>query len=119
MGLKEAFQKAAAAAFNAAGNVKIAITYSSVPNPTYVPATGVVTEAETDYSVNAIREEYKSKEIDNVNIKPKDIKFLILYEDLTIILSTKDYVTIGATRWNVVDWEIDPADALWTIQVRQ
>ena len=119
MGLKEAFQKAAEAAFNAAGNVKTSIVYSSNPNPVYNTGTGVVTESATNYTVNAIREDYKFNDVDNINIKPEDIKLLVLYSELSILLAEKDYVTMNATRWNVVNWQLDPADAVWTIQVRQ
>jgi hypothetical protein len=120
MGLKEAFQKAAAVAFNAVGNLKISVVYSSVPNPAYNTSSGVVTESETDYTVNAIREDYEFRDTDGVNIKSTDIKLLILYEDLSITpLKDQDYITIGGTRWGVVNWQIDPADAVWTFKLRQ
>ena len=119
MGLKEAFQKAATIAFNAAGNVKTEVVYSSNPNPSYNPSTGVVVESETSYTINAIREDYKFDDIDNVNIKPEDIKLLVLYSELSILLAEKDYVTMNGTRWNVVNWQLDPADVVWTIQIRQ
>jgi hypothetical protein len=119
MGLKEAFQKAAITAFNAAGNVKVSAVYSRNPDPTYNTSTGVVTEDPTEYSVNAIRDEYKFDDVDGVNIKPEDIKLLILNSELSIIPKEKDFITISSTRWNVVNWNIDPADAVWTIQVRK
>jgi len=119
MGLKEAFQKAAVIAFNAAGNVKTTVVYSSNPNPSYNTSTGKVTEDATNYTINAIREDYKFDDVDNVNIKPADIKLLVLHSELSILLAEKDYVTINSTRWNVVNWQLDPADAVWTIQIRQ
>jgi hypothetical protein len=121
MGLKEAFQKAAAVAFNAAGNVKISVIYSSNPNPDYNPSTGVVDEEETHHpNINAIREDYAFDDIDDVNVKPEDIKLMILYADLSISLhKDQDYVTINGVRWGVINWQIDPADAVWTIQIRQ
>ena len=120
MGLKEAFQRAAVVAFNAAGNVKISVIYSNSPNPGYNPATGVVAEDQTDYTVNAIRENYEFKDADGINVKPTDIKLMILYEDLTITpYKDQDYVTINGTRWDVINWQIDPADAVWTFQARQ
>ncbi len=119
MGLREAFQKAAAVAFNAAGNVKTSVVYSSNPNPSYNTATGKVTEGATNHTIDAIREDYKFDDVDNVNIKPEDIKLLVLYSELSILLAEKDYVTMNGTRWNVVNWQIDPANAVWTIQIRQ
>jgi hypothetical protein len=119
MGLKEAFQKAAIVAFNAAGNVKKSAVYSSNPNPTYNTATGKVTENATDYPIIAIREDYKFNDVDGLNVKPEDIKWLVLYSELEISLKEKDYITVGGTRWNVVNWQLDPAAAVWTIQVRQ
>jgi hypothetical protein len=119
MGLKEAFQKAAIAAFNAAGNVKKSAVYTSNPNPTYTPSTGYVTEIPTNYSVTAIREDFKFNDIDGDKVKPEDTKWLILYSELEIALKENDYVTIDSIRWNVVSWQLDPADAVWTIHVRQ
>ena len=119
MGLKEAFQKAAIAAFNAAGNVKKSAVYTSNPNPTYDTSSGVVTEDPTNYSVTAIREDFKFNDVDGDRVKPEDTKWLVLYSQLEIALKENDYITIDSKRWNVVSWQLDPADAVWTIHVRQ
>jgi len=120
MGLKEAFKAAVQTAFNAAGNVKISITYTSNPPPVYDPSTGVATPNTTDYSLtNVIREDYEAMEIDGLAIQENDAKLLIPVDDLTPNPKIDDYVTMDSQQWNVVNKYKDPADALWTLQIRQ
>lgn len=119
MGLKEAFKAAVQTAFNAAGNVKISIIYTSNPAPSYDPDTGVVTPNTTNYAMTqVIREDYKADEIDGSAIQMNDVKLLIPVDDLTPIPQIDDYVTMDSRQWNVVSKHKDPADALWTLQIR-
>ena len=128
MGLKEAFKAAAQAAFNAAGNVKLTIIYVSVGTPSYNKTTGVVTPNETSYTgISAILDEYTSREISNQPnferagnraILPKDKKVYILYDDLTPTPKENDYVTIASQDWTVIGTYVDPAQAMWQLQVR-
>lgn len=119
MGLKEAFKAAVQTAFNAVGNVKISIVYTSNPPSSYDPSTGVTTPNTTDYSMtNVIREDYEAEEIDGLAIQTNDVKLLIPVDDLTPIPQIDDYVTMDSKQWNVVNKHKDPADALWTLQIR-
>ena len=128
MGLKEAFKAAAQAAFSAAGNVKTTITYTSVSAPSYDTSTGAVTWNSTAYSsIDAILDEYSSREIDNQpsgpregnrSILPGDKKIYILYDDLTPTPKVNDRVTINGQEWTVLGHYVDPAQAMWQLQVR-
>lgn len=128
MGLKEAFKAAAQAAFSAAGNVKTTISFTSVSDPTYNPANGGVTWNNTTYSnIDVILDEYSNREIDanpsgsregNRAVLPGDKKVYILYDDLTPTPKANDYVTISGQNWTVVGTYVDPAQAMWQLQVR-
>lgn len=129
MGLKEAFKAAAQAAFNAAGNVKNTVTYISVSEPTYDTSTGAVSWNNTSYSnISVITDEYSNREIDNQPvgsregdraILPGDKKVYILYDDLTPTPKENDRITISGQDWTVIGHYVDPAQAMWQLQVRR
>jgi len=128
MGLKEAFKAAAEAAFSAAGNVKTTISFTSVSDASYNETTGAVTWNNTTYSnIDVILDEYSNREIDanptgaregNRAVLPGDKKVYILYDDLTPTPKANDYVTISGQNWTVIGTYVDPAQAMWQLQVR-
>lgn len=121
-GLQEAFQKAAAAAFTAAGNVKESVTVriKSSSNPAYNPSTDSVTDSYTDYTVNALPSGYDTKEIDGRTILNTDEKLMILVEDLPSITPKRnDQIIRDSVTWEIESVHKDPADALWTLQIRK
>ncbi len=121
MGMKEAFQAAAIAAFNAAGNVKTSVTYHSLGTlGTYDPATG--TSAETggsDLSVSVLLTDFEAEEIDGKVILKTDQNLLIPVLSLSVTPKKDDTVVIDSVEWQVQDWKTDPAEALWEIQIRK
>lgn len=119
MGLKETIQRAAQTAIEATGNIPVASTYISKGVPSYDAETGEVIEVVNTQTVNVIVETYKSKEVDGVNIKDKDRKLLIAKLDLTVTPAEDDSVVMNGNKWNIITFEIDPAEALWVIQVRR
>jgi hypothetical protein len=120
-GLKEAFKSAAAAAFAAADDVKESVTLRSKAssNPTYNPTTDAVTDSYTDYTVNIIPSGYDSREINNQTILDTDEKVKILVADLSITPKRNDQVIRNSVTWEVVSVHKDPADAVWTLQIRR
>ena len=128
MGLKEAFKAAAQSAFKTAGNIKSTIIYVSIAPVTYNTSTGAVTPNETSYTgISAILDDYSNREISsqpnferagNRAILPNDKKVFILYDDLTPTPKENDYVTISSKDWTVIGAYIDPAQAMWQLQVR-
>jgi len=122
MGLKEAFKNGAIAAFNAAGNVKTSVTYRSKfnANPSFDPETSIVKNTYTDYiDVEFIFLKYEVKEIDGTSILRNDIKAIIPFDNLTPTPKRDDIILLSSIPWNVVEFNTDPADALWEFQLRK
>lgn len=121
-GLKEAFKNAAAAAFAAAGDVKEEVTLriKASSNPTYNPTTDSITDSYTDYTVNIIPSGYDSREINNQTILDTDEKAKILVDDIANITPKRnDQVVRNSVVWEIVSTHKDPADAVWTLQIRR
>jgi len=118
MGLQDTFKAAAQTIFTALGDVKISVTYR-IRTMGYSPATGRTSPSDTDYAItNCIRIDYRADEIDGVAVKPKDFKLMIPVDDLTPTPEVDHFILIDSVIHNVVSFEKDPADAVWTIQVR-
>jgi hypothetical protein len=120
-GLKEAFKNAAAAAFAAADDVKESVVLRSKAssNPTYNPTTDAVTDSYTDYTVNSIPSGYDTREINNQTILDTDEKVKILVADLSVTPKRNDLVVRDSVIWEVISVHKDPADAVWTLQIRR
>lgn len=120
-GLQEAFQAAAAAAFSAAGNVKETVTLrkKTDASPVYDPVTDIITDPHTDYSVSAIPSGYDSNEVDGVVILDTDEKLKILVSALAVSPAKGDLIFRSSVRWEIIGIHKDPADAVWTLQIRR
>lgn len=121
-GLKEAFKNAAAAAFAAADDVKEEVTLrvKASANPAYNPTTDSVTDTYTDYDVNAIPSGYDSREVNNQTILDTDEKVKILVDDISNVTPKRnDQVVRDSVTWEVIHVHKDPADAVWTLQIRK
>lgn len=117
--MKDIFKNAAQIIFTAMDDVKITVTYR-VKTSSYNTSTGKVTISHTDYVItNCIRVYFTAKEIDGLAIKPEDFKLLIPVDDLPVTPKIDDYVLIDSKNHNIIHYEKDPADAVWTIQVRK
>jgi len=94
MGLKEAFKKAAVAAFNAAGNLKEDVTYRSKTSGSaaYTPSTGTVADPYTDYSVEMLFTEFEQTQIDGQVILPTDEMAMIPVDNLTPVPKLNDLI---------------------------
>ena len=62
---------------------------------------------------------YEKKDIDGQTIHKEDKKALITALDVSFTPKDTDYIMQGLIRWEVKDIGIDPADALWILQVRE
>jgi hypothetical protein len=120
-GLKEAFQKAAEAAFAAAGNVKETVTLRNKinSNPTYNPTTDVISDSYQDYPVAAIASGYDSREINNTTILDTDEKIKILVSSLSVDPKRNDQIIRDSVKWEIKNVHKDPANAIWTLQIRR
>lgn len=122
MGLAEDIQKAVSSGFKAFDNIRKLVTYHSSGTFAYNPTSGANVETGSTEIENlyVIFTSYKLEDIDGEIIHSEDKKILIPKEDLSIVPKETDYVLTesGTERWDVKDKKIDPADALWILQVR-
>ncbi len=120
MGMKEAFQNAAVAAFSAAGNIKTSVTYHSTGTNAYNTSTGAMTETGgQDLSVSVMFTNYEQEEIDGDVILTTDQKALIPTLNLSVTPKITDTIIAGSETWQVQGKKTDPAEAMWEIQLRK
>lgn len=119
MGLKETIQQAVKGGLAGLGNLQGSVTYRAAGNPVYNATTGATALAMTDYTVPATFVRYRKEDIDGDAIRPEDQKCLIGATHLTVTPTLNDTIVDGATTWIVQGGQIDPAGALWVIQVRR
>ena len=120
MGLQSVFKTAAQTIFTAFGDIPQSVTYTYVSgNPVYNPTTGASTGTTANYTISIIFDQYEAQDVDGVNIIVTDQIAMIPVENLAIVPSNNDYITISSERWNVVSKKTDPAKALWILQIRK
>jgi len=119
MSLKEAFRKAALAAFAAAGDVKRSVSFRSITTGAYNATTGTVTETYTDYAVSMIIVRVQAKEVGQGIIKTEDRWALIPQYSLTPVPKINDLIIESSNEWRIVLIKDDGADALWKFLVRK
>jgi hypothetical protein len=121
MGLKSTIQQTVLGAMNALDDIPTEVVYHSTGAITYDPATRTPSETGgSDYTIEkAILVGYKSSEIDGVKILKTDQQLLIPGLSLTVTPKENDYVTVDGIKWDIEDFSIDPADAMWIFQVRK
>lgn len=120
MGLKTVFQNAAETIIDAFDDVPDTLAYHSLGTFAYDPTTGTNTESGgSDITIKAISDEIKSEEIQDRDIKMTDRKLLVANNDISVTPKVGDYATIGGNRFNLVDYETDPAIALYVLYMRE
>lgn len=122
MSLKDAFQKAAVTAFKVTDSVTDDIRYDSYVTAVHNTSTGTLEPEYNRYMVSVVFEEYSTQSIDGINIHAGDRKALVPVLNLPIVPSSQDMAQVleeGVWRdYSVIDKSTDPADSLWTIQMR-
>jgi len=121
MGLKETFQNAASTVISSFSNVaRSSIAYHSLGTFNYDPIAGTSIESgDIDTTIKTIFDETKSEEIQGRDVLMTDQKLLVANLDISVTPKVGDYVTILSERWNVVDFKVDPSEALFEIYVRK
>lgn len=119
MGLKETIQQAVKSGLAGLDNLQGTVTYRAAGTPSYNATTGASTLTMTDYTVPATFARYRKEDIDGDAIRPEDQKCLIGATHLAVTPTLNDTIVNGATTWVVQGAQIDPAGALWVIQVRR
>lgn len=122
MGLRETIRNAAKTAIAAVGNIAVSSTYRVKATPIYNPATGTVTENDTDYTgVPAVHDDnaYSNlglTNLTNLTVDKNERLFYIAQLDLTPTPKTGDELILSDINWEIIDIKTDPADALWILK---
>lgn len=119
MGLKATIQSAVQSAFIAFGDIRTSVSYISKGTATYNPTTGAVTSTDVTITISGILADYEINEIDNEAIILTDRKIMIPTADLSVTPKIEDTITISSITWQVINVGVDPADAMWTLQLRK
>lgn len=121
MGLRETIQAAANSAVVALGNVAVSTTYQTHVTTTYNVSSGAqVTTRTTTGGVSVIFHAFRLEQIDGVKVKPEDKIALIAQKQIPgVTPGVNDRITEGATVWEVQRANVDPAGAMWELQVRK
>jgi len=123
MGLKGVFQTAAKTVLGVAGDVRKDVRYVSVASSIYDVSAGVASVIGRGYLFSMFFETYSQNEIDNVHIKPTDVKAIFAQLDVPILLpNLHDSIHVcdayGSTEYELKNIDVDPADATWILQLR-
>ena len=124
-GIVSAVRSAASSAFAALSDFALEcqiVRYSPLnPSARYDPATGTVAAFNLDpETVKAILVDYAQDEIDERSILRGDQKALIDTSAVTgAAITTKNKLCIQGTDLDIVSVEIDPAGAVYVLQIRQ
>jgi len=119
MGMKEDIQTFVKDGLLTLGNLQSTVTYYASGTPSYNATTGAVTVSQTAYSILATLVRYRKEEIDGDAIRVEDKKALIAALNLPVTPTLNDTLVDGANTWIVVGANIDPAGALWILQLRR
>ncbi len=122
MGLRESIQNLMPKVITALGTIAKDAIYHSTGAQAYDPSTGEDTESDfTDTPVRCVITSYTEEELKHAKyeIFTTDKKILIPSVSLSpVIPKMTDYITIDSVVYKVINKDIDPAEAMWEIQVR-
>lgn len=121
MGLRDVLQNVAQTAIAALGDIPVSTNYLAHVSTSYNASAGTPT---TTYSstqgVTIVFENFRIEQVDGQNVKPEDKRALVAAKDITGVTPGVDDVIIeGSTTWRVQRVAVDPAGALYELQVRK
>lgn len=123
MGIETVFQNAAVTAAAVFDGVFFNVVYTSKGLVTYDAVTDTNTSTDTQETVKFMFDSYTKQEVNNESILASDVKALIPQLNINAypqIDDTIDKIENGVTIvYVVISIKIDPADALWELQIRR
>lgn len=128
MGLKATIQAATVSAIAAIGDLAnvAGITYKQLTESEYNPTTGTTDKKILLYkNVTVTFVDFDRRLIDGVNIRPNDQRALIAGSTISFVPEAGgDELEFTNSRnrvevWEVINVEIDPAGALYDLQIRK
>lgn len=117
MGLRDTITNAVSAAFTAVDDLTQTITYNYPGTVVYNPTTGLNTTSSTTVSVKAIFVARPYRYGTDSKVENNSPQILIKASDFTSQLSLNGTFTVSGSRYDIVSWSTDPAQALYTIDV--
>lgn len=121
MGLRSVLANAALTTVRATGDIAVSANYEAFASASYNASTDTQTATYTTTAVTVIFTNFSIREIDGQMVKPEDKKALLPSTSLASAPTANDRITTDASAnvWQVVGIRSDPADALYTLQVRR
>lgn len=120
MSLTTAIRKAAGAAFGALGDLTVSAVYKEPAQGAFDPATGQTVTTYTDHACSGVLTRYSQGEvfISGGGILATDRKLLVPRTSLADKPDVRGRFVIGGQTYSVASVKADPAEAVWTIQLR-
>lgn len=101
-------------------DLPMTVTLTQTAPGTYDTATRVYTPgAATVHTVTAILTRYRASEVEPDAILSTDRKALIRQNELAVMPSVNDTLTVAGEIWKVMSHDQDAAEGLWLLQVRK
>lgn len=124
MGLTATLRKGAAKAMAKAGDIKVACTYTHVPETTaavsFDPANDTVDLSTSTYTFEALMASTRKAEMDWLGISEAASKLVVDYTSLPIDdPNDKDYVVIDGVTWRVIRARSTPGSVVHIIYIRR
>lgn len=123
MAINDAFQSAAKAALEAFSGINEDFVYVAQGSTVYDASSGVASATDTRYVTSGIFIAYEQKEVDGARVKPTDLKCLIAALNINVNPEREGHIvrveSAVSTTYDIMDKKIDPAGALWELQLRR
>jgi hypothetical protein len=85
----------------------------------YDVSTGTNIKTGDTFNTRGIPYDINTSEIFNQALKPGDVSFIILQNELDSIPEIDDYINYNGYTYKIIDVSKDPADATWEILCRK
>lgn len=120
MSLSTTVQNAVYNAINkTVGDLAQTVTFSKLSSPSYNVTTGSATATTTNHSVKVVVQPFTEEELVSTdNISTEDLRVLLPKKDLTFTPEIDDVIIFNFLRYKVIRVRLDPAEALFDIQMR-
>ena len=120
MGLSSTVQNAVFNAVNTTvGDLAQTVTFSKLSAPSYNVTTGAATATTTNHTVKVIVQPFTEEELQSTDdISTEDLRVLLPKKDLSFTPEIDDTITFNSETYKIIRTRLDPAQALFDIQMR-
>jgi hypothetical protein len=105
--------------FLVSNGLTIKAVYTKVTEGTYNPTLDTTVDSEKNIAINAVRDTFDAKETDGIRIFVTDAKLIFEQKELGVPVSQGDYVTVDGDKWDIIDFNADPVNAIWMLHIRR